>query len=243
MRSASFIPLFIGLFVATSATAYAQDTQLYFDIKRVGTELARKEQLLLGQGDDLYICETWSDSLGTAPFSSRQNAYLLDVAGAIVRWRTSLAKWGPKDAWQSRLIQAEQVLVAKGFSQYNRDSIKDILREGKALVADLNELGVGRRLFFKGGCGAGGFVDIVFRTDPARGRVSIISEFEYELCRLKGTHNDHELCRAWRVAKEPEAVSGAYYLQVNWPGRVEGPDRYDLNPWSGKLKDVYWLRF
>jgi len=38
-------------------------------------------------------------------------------------------------------------------------------------------------------------------------------------------------------------LSPFYYIQVNWPGRVEGPKRYDLNPWSGKVQDTYWLRF
>ena len=244
-------PLFIHwlVFVSFSLISAASADNLpkrYYDIKRVGTELATKGQALMpgDTTDNLWICENWSDAdqLGTQAFSAPQDTRFLDVAGAIVRWRLSLMKWQPNAVWQARLSQAEDSLVA--IARSSKGSMEEsIKKEGRVLVRDMNKLKVGRQLSYNSECGAGGFVDVKFRTEPSGGRVSIISEFDYELCKLQNTQNDHAKCSAWRVAKDPELVSGSYYLQVNWPNRVEGPDRYDLNPQSGKLHDVYWLRF
>jgi hypothetical protein len=200
--------------------------------------------LRLGDHDsDLFIRATWSENFGTQGFSSPQDNEFLDIAGAIVTWRMILTNWAPREIWLPYLIKAENALLAEA----RRVKGADIDRQGKSLARQLNALWVGsRHLLHEGGCGAGGYVDIVFKTEPEKGRVSNISEFDYELCKLcklKGVQKDPEKCTAWRVAKEPESVSGVYYIQVRWANHAEGPHRSDLNPWSGKLKDVYWLRF
>ena len=243
MRTVTLATIVAGALLLAS-TAHAEDAgwKRYFDVKRVGTELVIKDNGLIDvEKNNLFIGVTWSseDMLGSDRFSARRDTLLLDIAGVIVTWRKVLttSKVAKKD-WQPQLEQIEERWVSQVlYNRLNRDALyNDIQRESKRLAKVFG-------LRNDSGGGAGGYVDVKFRTEPKSGQVSIIDEFDYELCKLSHTQNNHELCTAWRVAKEPEYVSGVYYIQVNWPGRVEGPNRYDLNPWSGKLHDIYWLRF
>jgi hypothetical protein len=243
VRAVTLAPLVVGVQLLVSA-AHAEEPgwKRYFDVKRVGTELAIKNKVLLGlERDNLFVGTRWSsgDVFGTDLFSAPRDALLLDVVGVIVTWRETLSiSKIPKKDWERQLGQIEKRWVSEilhntlDADAWNRD----VDRESKRLAKAFG-------LHNYSGGGAGGYVDVKFRTEPKSGQVSIISEFDYELCKLSDTQNNHKLCTAWRVAKEPESVSGVYYIQVNWPGRVEGPNRYDLNPWSGKVHDIYWLRF
>jgi len=214
----------------------------YFAIKRIGTQLAIKQNLLGGPPGNLLICDTWSTNFGTDTFSSQIDQKLLDVAGAVVEWKHRLSKVAKQEVWRAQLEAAEERMVRTVVSK-GRDA--DIDGEGKKLVRALNKQIGSSKIEWSSECGAGGPIDVVFKTEPEKGRVTLISEFNYELCKVRGTQDDPVRCTEWRVAKEPESVTGFYYIRVEWPGRVEKPARYDLTTLSGKAKGptVYWLRF
>lgn len=229
-------------FFASAGVAEAQGFERYLSIKKIGTQLALRNKILVNdQGSNLHICDTWSVIMGTSRFSSRQDARLLDVAGAVVKWRRDLASVTRKELWLPELVRAEERMVATALN--NRDP--DIDAEGKRLVRAVNQKLGRKKLEWMSECGAGGPVDVTFKTEPEIGRVRIISEFSYELCKLVGTQNDPDKCTSWRVAKDREAVSGVYYIRIEGPGRIVGPDRYDLSSGSNKIDDkqIVRLRF
>jgi hypothetical protein len=227
--------------------ASSADWELYKSIKIVGTRLAVQKNLLASVSPrsrdiDLYPCVGWSENLGVQGHVSTNKQRLLDLAGIVVSWRELLRSAGyPEDIWRTRLVEMEEALVtaANGgrndlLARFTRDEGEMIGRFGRELVrlADRHRSISGRRLprvLFEGGCGAGGLVDVRFRTYPPNGVVSIISEFGYELCRLGGNPADERTCTDWRRAKSKESVSGVYYVLVKWPDRTAGPVRYDLS--------------
>ncbi|RVJ41205.1 hypothetical protein [Sinorhizobium meliloti] len=221
---------------------HAATVEHYYDIKRVGTRLIGTLGFFPNEiNNDLFICEGWSETLGSSKFSSQMDSELLDIAGAIVEWRGQLGAWLPKKIWHPRLVEAEKRLVNNALKRSSYTIEDEALR----LIKDLNAKGISPNLIWQGECGAGGYVYVTFATEPPNGQVSIISEFDYELCKLKGHQNDPTRCTAWRIAKRPEAVSGAYYIKVKWRGREEGPLKYDRNPWGSSFpaEGTYWLRF
>ena len=202
MRTVTLARIVAGALLVVS-TAHAKDAgwKRYFDVKRVGTELAIKENVITPE-NSLGICSTWSsaDIFGTEYFSAHRDALLLDIAGVIVEWRHTLGiSKKQKEDWDRQLEQVENRWVSgvlrNSMNRYAWD--RDADRESKRLAKAFG-------LSYATECGAGGYVDVKFRTQPKSGQVSVISEFDYELCKLSHTQNNHELCTAWRVAKEPE---------------------------------------
>ena|SRR5271165_4164992 len=86
MRSQSLAPLIAGVLLFMSA-AQAQEPgwKRYLDVKRVGTELAKKNKILLEPENELFVCDGWSgpDGFGIDHFSSHRDALFLYVAGII----------------------------------------------------------------------------------------------------------------------------------------------------------------
>lgn len=230
--------IFTAAFLMNSYDVPASD-QTDFDNYLV-VKRFNKESNPIYPGDvvsgEVGVCEYDSVVLGIEPFSDELTISLLDIAGVIIHVKQNLLSAGSIRVWHPELVKLEAELVAFAHSNQNHQLVRkkiDQRLEQYTLFLKSHGLRV-----HAGGteCGAGGYVEVIFKTEPSGGIISMISELNYELCRLKGIQDDPNQCSAWRVAKDTESISGAYFVKIDWPNRSFGPKRYDFNPWGGTLQ-------
>jgi hypothetical protein len=168
--------------------------------------------------------------------SSKKNRKLLDVAGYIIEWHYYFSHAGyPADVWQPQLEEIEKALLARAESESEHQLWNEARTRARPLVtvAEQYRHQSGKKLpkmLYSSSCGAGGPVGVFLKSSPPGGAISIISQFEYELCALDHDSSDMMSCNAWRRVKSDgkESISGIYYISVKWPDKTMPPTRYDL---------------
>ena len=214
---------------------------LYTKIKAIGVKLTKSDQNI-GADDasvELFPCQTWSEDLGAEGFGTKRSIALLDIAGYIVKWSAYLtaAKY-PESVWKVKLEGIEKELVndinTGWMTEDQLVASAQTLGENFAYEIDHWRLKSGSKLTkiaFQPECGAGGPVNIILKSDPPDGTISIISEFSYDLCELDGDPSDMKSCKGWRQNKlgVKELVSGTYYIQARWANKYKRPARFNLS--------------
>jgi hypothetical protein len=241
-----------GAHSASSQSSRPADMTSYLKIKAVVEKLAQENKYPLGSQGDLKtaFCDPLSVPFDATHLSTPQNRDLLDVAGAVLFWRTNLSDAGyPSTFWEPVLLKIESAAVDKVGSGIDEDKLLDYLQsDGETLfklIKQYNSTPAGKNLpppSDMGECGAGGPVDIYLATSPAGGAISVISEFEYELCALDlNSGNDMSSCSAWRRVNSDGklSVSGIYYIKVSWGDKDMPPTKYDFD--DASLDKTYTL--
>jgi hypothetical protein len=80
------------------------------------------------------------------------------------------------------------------------------------------------RVVVEGGCGAGG-TSYLIKTQPAGGRVWLVTRFGFNACRAMGLEPwDREKCNRWYEADpdQPMSLSGTYVYQASWRNGARG---------------------
>jgi hypothetical protein len=188
------------------------------------------------QEGDKYLDLTWCGSMADELVElSRREAALRFLAGEVASMHGALVKGGYR----------EQVFAAP-LEAYERGRLASIAREeasdpdGPSPSARLaSEIDANRtrlqpglpRVVADGGCG-GGEAPVIVKSEPAGGRVWLITEFSFLYCRASKLDPwDREKCRHWREADDdnPLYLSGTYVYQVRWPQGIAGRGRKSMD--------------
>jgi hypothetical protein len=243
----------LGLFSIVSASCLAQpqvtpnDATHYAAVKALVVKLVTEAYPVMFEdrgisGDNtisLRPCDGWSDGTVTVE-NDRATRNLVDVVGYITEWRLMLSYAGfPEAVWKDRLQTAEANLVRKAYDKRSSqdDFFNAAIKEGRgiAAAAETYRKTKNRKLpqvLYRSECGAGGPVDVVLKPSPSGGTISMISEFQYELCKVEGgKQDDLNSCRGWRTVRSDGRVqvSGRYFISAKWPDKSSSPKRFDFS--------------
>jgi hypothetical protein len=197
-------------------------------------------------GVSIHICDTPSIAIGVLPSEKGSDRDLFDIAGTVLYWKLLFNEARiPEDAWGPPLQDVEKAMIVQmvpkaaqsgsgtGVVPIKADS--DIFEQAEKYLVKYLAADRARhhrrvpKITDEHGCGAGGPVDVHFRTSPPGGHINIISEFSYKACQLDGTQDDIAKCTNWRRAKQTESVSGYYYVFGVWGDDAIKPYRVNLN--------------
>jgi hypothetical protein len=158
--------------------------------------------------------------------SNRDSDDLAALAGTIVAWQNDFTHLGyPKAFWENLINEYERSTLA-GLSKVDtlgRDQVQ-LDEVADRLVIMLSHY---RHRFNPSlpyltrdtGCGAGDQI-VTILAEPKDGRVYLISEFFYELCKAQGIDPfDTDRCSQWEevVNQGIAFVAGRYYYLARWP--------------------------
>lgn len=243
----------LGLFSTLSASCLAQQSAASIDlthyaavkslVMRLVTE--RYPDLLelyaapVDESTELHPCGGWSDGMLVVE-NDNVTRNLVDVVAYVTEWELKLsAARFPESVWKDRLNRAEANLVIKAHNRrYSSDDFfKEAIKEGRVIAnaAESYRKAQNQKLpkvLYMEECGSGGPVHVVLKASPSGGTISMISEFQYELCRVEGgKQDDLNACRGWRTVRSDGRVevSGRYFISARWRDKSSSPKRYDFS--------------
>jgi hypothetical protein len=245
--------MFLGsLLTANCGVAQSATWNDYLITKKVVETYSAKKKIYdpARDGELGGRCNDFTSMLWSGEFGSATDHALADIAGKIVFWSNELTALGyPPSISKDLTGQIEHDLVSNLLSgHYHKEGnfydidfgtyVDRLITTGNA-YRKRNNPNLKRLYQEQTGCGAGGEADVSFASSPSGGQISIIPEFNYELCKAKGDTSISG-CTAWRRINST-GNSGAisvYYVYVTWPGKTFGPTRYDLSRVKGGQKIV-----
>lgn len=204
-----------------------------------------------GEYQTLRDCGSFSSIAGIDGDGQPRATAMIDLAADVLYWSHRVESFGyPRAAWAKLVADFEQEalreIVADDFiaKQEKRqrqieagEDVEEVKQLSKALAEYLEAYRTKHRLKlpplgWSNLCGASDEAkEVVFKTSPPNGAVSLIPAFFFEVCKSK-TANAADLnqCRYWRNAVESKSkVLGEYYVQVRWDdGKAMPPKRYNL---------------
>jgi hypothetical protein len=176
---------------------------------------------------DLVICDLadTGDLKNHLPTNS-----LANLAWTINDWTAELsARRYPSSLWKNQIDKFERDELARIKKRPTAEYLSDYIDRSHALSASLAKVLQAYRnnqdkslkpVDAVGGCGADGAL-LKFVSDPAGGRVFLISSFYYSLCLKQNVDPaDLDKCDWWTPIQpnEPTEVSGTYRYLITWPG-------------------------
>jgi len=235
--------MLVALFVTASSSVAQSATLNDYLFMKSAVETYSDKTKIYKPGKDGELggnCNEFAAMTGL--IGTEMDGALADIAGKVVFWSNELTALGYPSSISKDLVgQIEHDLVTnllngryhKQYGFYDIDFGKQVDRlidaGDKYRASNNSHL---KRLFVDPttSCGAGGEAEVTFTSSPSGAQISVIPEFNYELCKA---HGDTSLtgCTAWRRVNSTGAgrVSSVYYVYVKWSGRTSGPTRYDLS--------------